>query len=84
MKIAFLSYLHGFGGAEKQNVMLANAMADKGHDVTVISISADNNCYQLNNKVKYLYLPDRRTNALRIVTRFADIRNIHRAIIQLV
>lgn len=76
MKIAFLSYLHGFGGAEKQNVMLANAMADKGHDVTVISISADNNCYQLNNKVKYLYLPDRRTNALRIVTRFADIRNI--------
>lgn len=75
MKIVFLSYLHGFGGAEKQNVMLANAMAEKGHDVTLISISADNNCYQLNNKVKYEYLPDRKTNVLRIATRYADIRN---------
>lgn len=75
MKIVFLSYLHGFGGAEKQNVMLANAMAEKGHDVTLISISADNNCYQLNKKVKYEFLPDRKTNALRIVTRYADIRN---------
>lgn len=74
MKIVFLSYLHGFGGAEKQNVMLANAMAEKGHDVTLISISADNNCYQLNNKVKYEYLPDRKTNVLRIATRYADIR----------
>lgn len=75
MKIVFLSYLHGFGGAEKQNVMLANAMAEKGHDVTLISISADNNCYQLNNKVKYEYFPDRKTNVLRIATRYADIRN---------
>ena len=75
MKIVFLSYLHGFGGAEKQNVMLANAMAEKGHDVTLISISSDNNCYQLNNKVKYEHLPDKKTNVLRIVSRYADIRN---------
>lgn len=74
MKIVFLSYLHGFGGAEKQNVMLANAMAEKGHDVTLISICADNNCYDLSDKVKYVFLPDRKTNVFRIITRYQDIK----------
>lgn len=74
MKIVFLSYLHGFGGAEKQNVMLANAMAERGHEVTLISISVDNNCYPLDENVKYIYLPDRKTNALRIVSRYQDIK----------
>lgn len=74
MKIVFLSYLHGFGGAEKQNVMLANAMAEREHDVTLISISADNNCYTLDERVKYIFLPDRKSGALRILTRYQDIR----------
>lgn len=74
MKIVFLAYLHGFGGAEKQIVMLANAMAERGHDVTLISICADNNCYTLDSRVKYIFLPDRETNALRIITRFQDIK----------
>ena len=76
MKIVFLSYLHGFGGAEKQNVMLANAMDERGHDVTLISICADNNCYKLNENVKYIFLPDRNSGLLRIVTRYQDIRKI--------
>lgn len=74
MKIVFLSYLHGFGGAEKQNVMLANAMAERGHNVTLISISSDNNCYPLDERVKYIFIPDKKTNALRIVTRYIDIK----------
>ena len=74
MKIVFLSYLHGFGGAEKQNVMLANAMANRGHDVTLISICADNNCYQLDRHVDYQFLPDRKTNILRLITRYEDIK----------
>ena len=74
MKIVFLSYLHGFGGAEKQNVMLANAMAERGHEVYLVSICADNNCYPLDERVKYRFLPDRRTNALRLMTRYQDIR----------
>ena len=74
MKIVFLSYLHGFGGAEKQNVMLANAMVESGHDVTLISISVDNNCYPLNKKIRYEYLPDKKINVLRIVTRYSDIK----------
>lgn len=74
MKIVFLSYLHGFGGAEKQNVMLANAMSERGHDVILISISADNNYYQLDKNVSYVFLPDRKKNVLRIFTRYQDIK----------
>ena len=76
VKIVFLSYLHGFGGAEKQNIMLANAMAEQGHDVTLVSICADNPCYPISAAVKYRFLPDRKTNALRIVTRYQDIKKI--------
>ena len=74
MKIVFLSYLHGFGGAEKQNVMLANAMAERKHDVTIISISVNNNCYPLDKRVNYIFLPDRKKGALRIITRYQDIK----------
>lgn len=76
MKIVFLSYLHGFGGAEKQNVMLANSMVDKGHDVTLISICANNICYELDSRIKYIFLPDRVSGPLRIVDRFLGIRKI--------
>ena len=74
MKIVFLSYLHGFGGAEKQNIMLANAMVNRGHDVTLISICVDNNCYQLDRCIEYQFLPDRKTNILRLITRYKDIK----------
>lgn len=74
MKIVFLSYLHGFGGAEKQNIMLANSMAERGHDVTVVSICANDLKYPLNEKINCVFLPDRKTNALRVVTRYSDIR----------
>lgn len=74
MRIVFLSYLHGFGGAEKQNVMLANAMVERGHDVTIVSICVDNNCYSLDERVKYMFLPDRKTGILRVLTRYQDIK----------
>ena len=77
MRIVFLSYLHGFGGAEKQNVMLANAMAERGHDVTLISICIDNNCYELDKSVKYIFLPDRGKGILRFLTRYQDIKRVN-------
>lgn len=76
MRIAFLAYLEGFGGAEKQMVMLANEMANRGHDVFMISISVDNNCYSLNESVKYIYIPDSHGRALRHITRFHDIKKV--------
>jgi len=76
MKIVFLSYLHGYGGAEKQIVSLANAMAERNHDVTLISICCDNNCYELDDRIQYYFLPDRKTSFMRIITRYYDIEKI--------
>lgn len=47
MKIVCIAYLHGFGGAEKQIIMLANGLADLGHSVTLISVSDDKPVTQL-------------------------------------
>ena len=37
MKIACIGYLHGAGGAEKQIIMLSNALFERGHEVHLIS-----------------------------------------------
>ena len=80
MKIVFLSYLHGFGGAEKQNIMLANAMVNKGHDVTLVSIYADNICYNLDKRIKYIFMPDRMGGPMRLFSRYIGIINVLRDI----
>lgn len=74
MKIVFLAYLHGYGGAERQIILLANAMSERGHDVTLISVCDGNICYALGRGIKYRHLPDRRKNALRLITRYIDIK----------
>ena len=73
MNIAFLAYLEGYGGAEKQMVMLANEMARRGHKVHMISISVDNNYYLLDDAVKYSYIPDKHGRALRHISRYCEI-----------
>ena len=80
MKIAFLAYLEGYGGAEKQMVMLANELAKRGHDIYMISISVDNNCYSLDKNVTYCFIPDKHGRALRHITRYIDIKNKLKAI----
>lgn len=76
MNVLFFAYLHGFGGAEKQIVMLANAMVKRGHDVTLLSVSANNQCYQLEDKVTYRFLPDNRDGLLRIADRYKGIKQV--------
>jgi len=76
MKIVFLAYLHGYGGAERQIVMLANAMAEKGHDVVLASICVNNCRYELNSKMRYVFLPDREHGIKRIFSRYQDIMSL--------
>lgn len=76
MKIVCLAYLHGFGGAEKQIIMLANAMAQRNLKVTLISISDDNFCFERNSKVEYIFLPDRRKDVFRVVSRYNDLKRV--------
>lgn len=74
MRIAFLAYLHGFGGAEKQIIMLANAMAERGHDVWLVVINEDNCCFEIDSKVKHVFLKDKASGGLCILTRYLSIR----------
>lgn len=74
MKMVFLSFLHGFGGAEKQIIMLANEMTNKGHDVTLISLNSNNMCYYLNPKVNYIFIPDNNLGVFKILGRYIELR----------
>ncbi len=74
MKLIFIGYLHGFGGAEKQLIMLANEMANKGHEVEVVSISKDNECYGIDKRIKRVFIKDRYTSLLRVVDRFFKLK----------
>lgn len=75
IRLLFVSYLHGFGGAEKQIIMLANAMAKKGHDVHLISLSENNPCYQIEENVDYFYQIDAHSNRiLNIIDRYVALK----------
>lgn len=58
MKIACVAYLHGFGGAERQIIELANQMSVRGHEVHLIILAEDRICYKLNSDVKVHSLVD--------------------------
>lgn len=71
MKLLFVGYLHGFGGAEKQLIMLSNEMAQRGHKSYLLSLSQNNPCYPIENKVNYLYKEDCfRNKLLNIIDRY--------------
>lgn len=48
MKLALCAYLHGSGGAERQITMLANAMAERGHEVYFLVLSEFNKKYDIS------------------------------------
>lgn len=48
MKLALCAYLHGSGGAERQITMLANAMAERGHEVHFLVLSEFNKKYDIS------------------------------------
>lgn len=52
MKIACIGYLHGFGGAERQLITLANQMADRKHEVHMVLLSDDRICYEISPKIR--------------------------------
>ena len=74
MKMVFIGFLHGFGGAERMLIMLANAMSNRGHEVTLISLCDDNRCYEICRQVHYVFLPDRKKGFLRFISRYRDIK----------
>lgn len=51
MKIVFIAYMHGAGGAEKQITMLANYMSEKGHDVHMLILAESVIMFKISNSV---------------------------------
>lgn len=75
MKLLFVGYLHGFGGAEKMIIRLSNEMANRGHLVTLIGMAENNPCYQISDRVKYIFISDNgKNNAFKIVNRYIEFK----------
>lgn len=71
MKLLFIGYLHGYGGAEKQLIMLSNQMAQRGHDVNLLSFCANNPCCFIENNVNYFFKKDKyRFKLLNFINRY--------------
>lgn len=51
MKIALTAYLHGRGGAERQIIMLANALCNRGHEVHLLVLGEFNNVYKMTESI---------------------------------
>lgn len=67
MKLLFVGYLHGFGGAEKMQITLANAMAERGHEVFLVALVADNPQYPVSEKIKYKYIQEKGSSKIALI-----------------
>lgn len=81
MKIAFIGYLHGAGGAERQIIMLANAMAEKGHDVHLIILVENKSQYKKSKNLKIYDLSEiELKKGNKIINRFLALKKVLRII----
>lgn len=55
--VLFTGYLHGYGGAEKSMIKVANALASQGFDVALLTFDVDNDKYGISNKVSKYFIP---------------------------
>lgn len=77
MRMAFLGYFHGFGGAEKQMLLLANEMVERGHEVFLISIALHNINYSVHKRINYIKMDNRGNNkVIEIIYRYIDLKKI--------
>lgn len=83
MKIACVAYLHGFGGAERQLITLANQMVSRGHEVHMILLTDNKIYYKIDSQIKiHSLLNVERGNAiLKILRRrkalIAKLKELH-------
>lgn len=81
MRLALCAYLHGNGGAERQITMLANAMADRGHEVHFLVLSEFNKKYEISPLVHVHDLTEEEKKALHpIIGRFKALKRAYKEI----
>lgn len=77
MKIACIGYLHGRGGAERQIVMLASALAQRGHQVHLIVLAENKADYAICEQVQVWDLSCLEEGpGHRIVKRYQGLRQV--------
>ena len=81
MTILTVGYLHGYGGAERQLVLLSNQLAECGHNVTLCVLNENKAPYRVNEQVKVIDLsPKEGTGRLRIWRRFRAFKKVVKSI----
>lgn len=81
MELALIAYLHGNGGAERQITMLANAMAERGHEVHFIVLSEFNKKYEISSLVHVHDLTEEEKKAIHpIIGRYKALKRAYKEI----
>lgn len=81
MKLALCAYLHGNGGAERQITMLANAMAERGHEVHFLVLSEFNKKYEISPLVLVHDLTTEEKKAIHpIIGRYKALKRAYKEI----
>ena len=82
MRIQIVAYLHGSGGAERQITLLANYMAQKGHDVHFVILADCNIRYSINENIKIYNLSKEESGRgiIRIIKRYKALKKTTRKI----
>lgn len=76
MKIVTVGYLHGSGGAEKQIILLSNEMAERGHEVHLIVLNANNAPFPISSKVEVHDLTSKEgVGRFRLLKRFFAMKS---------
>lgn len=76
MKIACVAYLHGAGGAERQIIMLANELANRGEEVHLIILADNNSKYRINQNITIHDLSGQELGNIRILSRYKQLKKI--------
>lgn len=70
MKIATIAYLHGYGGAERQILMLSNALAQKGHEIHLVVLAENKSQYNKSEKLIVHDLSKEENGFFKIIKRW--------------
>ncbi len=76
MKLLFCGFAYGFGGAQKMQILLANAMADRGHQVTLQVLSSDDIKYPVSPKVDLRIEKEEKGGVSALFSRFRAVRRV--------
>ena len=76
MKMVFIAYLHGVGGAEKQLILLANEMKKRGHEVYIISLCQNNDCFKIKDEIKRIFILDEKKGIFLKINRYQQLKKV--------